>query len=73
MESDIKNFERRHCQSKEGWMGYWYVTLCGPPLSVDESLLNDTDKQRCVGCQYQSMGIQEVEVTLCWPPFTIDM
>ena len=29
---------------------YWYVNLCGPPLSVDESLLNYTDKQRCVGC-----------------------
>jgi hypothetical protein len=54
------------------WMGYWYITLCGPPLSVEESLLNDTDKQRCVGCQCQSTGIQEVGVALCWQPFTVD-
>jgi hypothetical protein len=54
------------------WMGYWYVTLCRPPLSVEERLLNDTDKQRGVGCQYQSTGIEEVEMPLCWPPFTVD-
>jgi len=54
------------------WMGYWYVTLCGQPLSVEESLLNDTDKQCCVGCPYQSTGIQEVEATLWWPAFTVD-
>jgi len=33
-----------------------YINLSGPPLSVEESLLNDTDMQRCVGCQYPSMA-----------------
>jgi hypothetical protein len=54
------------------WMWYWYVILCGPPLSVEERIHNYTDKQRCVGSHYQSTEIRGVEVTLCWPPFTVD-